>query len=111
MERLVIKSKAGSLYYNDDEHGVKLEPHEIGAHQRRLLLERLHAYEDTDLTPEQIRELAERDTAKAPVDIDDEFDMYVCPSCNMAIGAIGDKRNHHFCLNCGQWLKFKEDIQ
>ena len=111
MERLVIKSKAGSLYYNDDEHGVKLEPHEIGAHQRRLLLERLHAYEDTDLTPEQIRELAERDTAKAPVDIDDEFDMYVCPSCNMAIGAIGDKRNHHFCLNCGQRVKFKEDIQ
>lgn len=37
MERLVVKSNAGSLYYNDTEHGVKLEPHEIGAHQRRLL--------------------------------------------------------------------------
>ena len=71
----------------------------------------LREYEDTGLTPEQIRELKERDTAKAPVDIDDEFDMYVCPSCNMAIGTIGDKRNHHFCLNCGQRLKFKEDIQ
>ena len=74
-------------------------------------LTRLGEYEDTGLTPEQIRELKERDTAKAPVDIDDEFDMYVCPSCNMAIGTIGDKRNHHFCLNCGQRLKFKEDIQ
>lgn len=72
---------------------------------------RLGEYEDTGLTPEQIRELKERNTAKAPVDIDDEFDMYVCPSCNMAIGTIGDKRNHHFCLNCGQRLKFKEDIQ
>ena len=70
-----------------------------------------NVFEDTGLTPEQIRELKERDTAKAPVDIDDEFDMYVCPSCNMAIGTIGDKRNHHFCLNCGQRLKFKEDIQ
>ena len=73
--------------------------------------DRLGAYENTGLTPEQIRELKERDTAKAPVDIDDEFDMYVCPSCNMAIGTIGDKRNHHFCLNCGQRLKFKEDTQ
>ena len=73
--------------------------------------DRLGAYENTGLTPPEIMELKERDTAKAPVDIDDEFDMYVCPSCNLAIGTIGDKRNHHFCLNCGQRLKFKEDIQ
>ena len=85
MDRLVIKSKAGSLYYNDTDQGVELEPHEITSHQRRLLLERLHEYEDTDLTPEQIRELKERDTAKAPVDTDDEFDMYVCPNCGQAI--------------------------
>ena len=81
------------------------------AHDVRKRLEELKPYEDTGLTTEQIRELKERDTARAPVDIDEEFDMYVCPSCNMAIGTIGDKRNHHFCLNCGQRLKFKEDIQ
>lgn len=69
---------------------------------------RLKYYEDTGLTPEQIRELKERDTAKSPVDTDDEFDMYVCPSCNMAIGTIGDKKQHHFCLNCGQRLKWEE---
>lgn len=68
----------------------------------------LREYEDTGLTPEQIAELKERDTARAPVDIDDEFDMYVCPSCNMAIGTIGDKRNHHFCLNCGQRIRWEE---
>ena len=65
----------------------------------------LKAYEDTGLTPEQIRKLKERDTAKAPVDIDEEFDMYVCPSCNMAIGAMGDREEHKFCLNCGQRLR------
>lgn len=70
----------------------------------------LREYEDTGLTPEQIQELKERDTAKAPVDIDDEFDMYVCPNCNMAIGTIGDKRNHHFCLNCGQKLRWEVEI-
>lgn len=68
MERLVVKSKAGSLYYNDTEQGVKLEPHEITPHQRRLLLERLHVYEDTGLTPPEIVELKERDTAKAPAE-------------------------------------------
>ena len=71
-------------------------------------LTRLGEYEDTDLTPPEIMELKERDTAKAPVDIDDEFDMYVCPSCNMAIGAMGDREEHKFCLNCGQRLKWRE---
>lgn len=71
-------------------------------------IERLGMYEDTGLTPEQIMELKERNTAKAPVDIDEEFDMYVCPSCNMAIGAMGDREEHRFCLNCGQRLKWRE---
>lgn len=77
----------------------------------RERLEELKPYEDTGLTPQEIAELKEREIAKVPDDTDDEYDMYVCPSCNMAIGTIGDKRNHHFCLNCGQRLKFKEDIQ
>lgn len=68
----------------------------------------LARYEDTGLTPEEIMELVERDTEKAPTDIDDEFDMYVCPSCNMAVGAMGDREEHHFCLNCGQKLKWEE---
>lgn len=69
---------------------------------------RLKQYEQTGLTPEQIMELKERDTEKAPVDTDDEFDMYVCPNCDMAIGTMGDKREHHFCLNCGQRLMWEE---
>lgn len=74
----------------------------------KMAMKRLLVYEDTDLTPEQIRELKERDTAKTPEDGDEDFDMYVCPNCNMAIGTIGDKRAHNFCLNCGQRLKWKE---
>ena len=68
----------------------------------------LKKYEDTGLTPEQIMGLKERDTAKAPVDIDEEFGMYVCPNCNMAIGAMGDREEHKFCLNCGQRLRWEE---
>ena len=74
----------------------------------RERLEELKPYEGTGLTPEQIWELKKRDTAKAPIDIDEEFDMYVCPNCNMAIGAMGDREEHYFCLNCGQKLKWEE---
>ena len=78
------------------------------ANKKDELVSALAAYEDTGLTPEQIRELKERDTAKAPVDTDDEFDMYVCPNCDMAIGTIGDKKSHKFCLNCGQRIRWEE---
>ena len=97
MERLVVKSKAGSLYYNDTEQGVKLEPHEITPHQRRLLLERLHVYEDTGLTPEQIRELKERDkSCKVKINAG----VPRCPVCWRKVIKCYD-----FCPDCGQRLE------
>lgn len=108
MEKLVVKSKAGSLYFNDTEQSVKLEPHEITPHQRRLLLERLHVYEDTGLTPPEIVELKERDTAKPPIDIEDNYGFFVCPSCGNSIYASDDFKSHKFCLNCGQRLMWEE---
>lgn len=66
MERLVIQDAVGSLCYNDTDRGLKLEPNEITPHLVRLLLERLHMYEDVGLTPEQIQKLKERDIATTP---------------------------------------------
>lgn len=119
MERLVIPNKAGSLCYNDTDQGLKLEPNEITSHQRWLLLERLHEYEDTGLTPEQIMELKERDTAKAPIKPKTALDAYYhepsCPNCGREFTpkicgykmpqAIG---YFDFCPWCGQRLK-RED--
>lgn len=77
------------------------------------LYERLAEYEDTGLTPEQIRELKERDTAKS-VDnrtIIQNFSgtpltiMGDCPSC----GCENIKScNTDFCPVCGQRLKWEE---
>ena len=109
MERLVVKSKAGSLYYNDTEQGVKLEPHEITPHQRRLLLERLHVYEDTGLTPPEIVELKERDTAKEIQKVEEQpyfrkhFHSYICPVCHKKV-----ESGWSFCGHCGQKLKRKD---
>ena len=68
----------------------------------------LREYEDTGLTPEQIWELKERDTAKAPIDIEDNYGFFVCPSCGNSIFASEDFESHKFCLNCGQRLSWKE---
>lgn len=62
----------------------------------------LKEYEDTELTPEQIQELKERDTAKAPEEYDGHW--YKCPRCGKYAGGLkGD-----FCHVCGQRLKWEE---
>ena len=62
----------------------------------------LGEYEDTGLTPEQIRKLKDRDTAKAPEEFDGHW--YKCPRCGKYV--VGLKGN--FCHVCGQRLN-KED--
>ena len=71
----------------------------------------LKHYEDTGLTPEQIRELKERDTAKAPEEIQDAFGdaRLICPNCrNSVINYFNRSRPPRFCMICGQRLKFGE---
>ena len=69
--------------------------------------DRLGAYENTGLTPEQIRELKERDTAMEINEI--HVDEYYCPACgaenNCDQGIVED----NFCPRCGRRLKRRED--
>ena len=65
-------------------------------------------YEDTGLTPQEIMELKERDTAKAPIDADEDYGFFTCPSCGEAIYASDDFESHKFCLNCGQRIQWRE---
>lgn len=68
----------------------------------------LREYEDTGLTPAEIMELKERDTAKAPIDADEDYGFFTCPSCGEAIYASYDFKSHKFCLNCGQRIRWEE---
>ena len=72
------------------------------------LYERLAEYEDTGLTPQEIMELKDRDTAKPPIDIEDNYGFFVCPSCGNSIYASDDFESHKFCLNCGQRIQWRE---
>ena len=78
------------------------------AHDVRKQIEELKLYEDTGLTPEQIMELKERDTAKASMDADENLEYFKCPNCGMTIYASDDLESHHFCLNCGQRIKWED---
>ena len=65
--------------------------------------DRLGAYENTGLTPEQIMELKERDTAKAARPISDRSLYGICLNCGQTIF-----RDHRFCPDCGQRLKWED---
>lgn len=78
--------------------------------KKEELVQRLAKYEETGLTPEQMQELKERDTAKRPIKTTDETgikytDSYRCPNCggNFTGTGIAD-----FCYHCGQRLDWSE---
>lgn len=76
--------------------------------------ETLAKYEDTGLTPPEVMELKERDTAKAPnVSKDKYSDTYICPSCNYTLIHKDETgyfcgRKYIFCPECGQRLKWED---
>ena len=70
------------------------------AHDVKNRLEELKPYEDTGLTPEQIRKLKDRDTAVKPISSD---------RCNMCRNCCERLMpTDRFCPNCGQRLKWEE---
>ena len=67
------------------------------AHDVRKRLEELKPYEDTGLTPEQIRELVGRDK---PRKIELNAGVPICPVCGRRV-----VRCYDFCPDCGQRLE------
>lgn len=68
----------------------------------------LREYEDTGLTPEQIRELKERNTPKEAIyegdgysDEEMVYDTWICPNCGAKYNADA---NYDFCPDCGQMV-------
>lgn len=110
MKRLTARNECGDAYYPEcyercygEGSSKKCDDCDYDG----KICETLTDYEDTELTPEQIMELKERDTAKAPVEVDEDFGYFKCPSCGTNIIA-DDFNDHKFCLNCGQRIRWEE---
>ena len=77
----------------------------------RNVMKHLFEYENTGLTPQEIMELKERDTAKAPEEIQDAFGdgRLICPNCrNSVINYFNRSRPPQFCMICGQRLQWED---
>ena len=77
--------------------------------------DRLGAYEDIGLDPEEIMELKERDTPKKP-DLEGDgydgdgniiYDTWICPNCGKHYEVDYDGYKH--CPNCGQAIDWSEE--
>lgn len=131
MERLTKRNECGDAYYpecyercygegssekcNDCDYDEKICDtlagyEDIGLTPPEITgkMEALRIYKEQGLTPDQIAELKERDTAKAPIDADEDYGFFTCPSCGEAIYASDNFESHKFCLNCGQRIKWEE---
>ena len=106
MERLTTEDYELIGCHGCEEKGVCYARYWCSKKKKALI--ELKRYEDTGLTPEQIQELKERDTAKPPIDIEDNYGFFVCQSCGNSIYASDDFESHKFCLNCGQRIKWED---
>lgn len=93
MERLTERDDKGNLLFNGKQ---------VYAGDFYEAVSCLEEYEDTDLTPEQIMKLKERDTAKDPEEFDGHW--YKCPTCGKYAGGL----KGNFCHVCGQRLKWED---
>ena len=59
-------------------------------------------------TVEECREAVEKQKAKKPEVIDQDFDYYKCPVCGEYIWATDNINDHKYCLNCGQAINWEE---
>lgn len=110
MERLTAISENGKAYYpycfrEDTCDGCGSSEKCDQCELSLKVCETLAAYENTGLTPSEIIELKERNTVRSPIDIDEDYGFFTCPSCGEAIYASDDFESHKFCLNCGQRIR------
>lgn len=127
MERLTHEADFGleeweqTLYSVNSDQGGAYNILDIASHEGedefdeilKTISLGLKHYEDTGLTPEQIHELKERDTAKSVYHYHEEekFRAY-CPTCKRYLG-IDFKEGYRgpkntFCPGCGQRVKWED---
>lgn len=60
---------------------------------------------------QQYREAVEKQKPKKPSDIEYDYSCFVCPNCGACICVTDDFESHKYCLNCGQAIKWDEELE
>lgn len=77
------------------------EPEDYAIEEAIKALKEIQKYREIG-TVEECREAVEKQKAKKPEVIDQDFDYYKCPVCGEYIWATDNINDHKYCLNCGQ---------
>lgn len=98
MRKLTVKAPSGLIHLKDQtEQG------------RIIAIKKLFDYESTELEPEELKEIIERNTARLPRKVDEQpyfrkhFHAQCCPHCNYKL-----ERQWNFCPHCGQKIRRQE---
>lgn len=89
-------------------------PKHFGARYMQKIVSSLSDYERTGLTPPEIMDLKERDTAKAPkICKNKHSDAYTCPNCALVLINKDETgwfcgKHYTYCPDCGQKIKWEE---
>ena len=62
-------------------------------------------------TVEECREAVEKQKPKKASDIEYDYSCFVCPNCGAWICVTDDFESHKYCLNCGQAIKWDEELE
>ena len=81
---------------------------------KQELIDRLAAYENTGLTPEQVQQLKDKNTAESPAFEGDGYapegtfvyDTWECPNCGECYEV--DYDDYDYCPKCGQKIDWSE---
>ena len=111
MERLtrVIKGHGNDVIVYTQGKYTDTTAGEMKYKDVRNVMKHLCDYENTGLTPPEIMELKERDTAKEIQKVEEQpyfrkhFHSYICPVCHKKV-----ESGWSFCGHCGQKLKRKD---
>lgn len=95
------------------EHLIKVHEQRENTHTQSVLEQAREIIEmcaQAARTPSDLKEILERDTAKAPEEIQDAYGdtRLICPNCrNSVINYFNRSRPPQFCMLCGQRLKWR----
>lgn len=106
MERLTYEIMDGGMV-TDKENVKEFEIEDWVTVYAGNAVFRLAEYEDTGLTPPEIMELKERDTAEYLENKKHTLRLRfgTCPKCKTR---VSDIEGGNFCQNCGQRLKWED---
>lgn len=97
-EKLTIKAPSGLVHLRDQsEQG------------HATAVKKLFDYECTELSPEDLKELQERNTPMSPRKVEEQpyfrkhFHVQCCPQCYQRI-----EKQWNFCPKCGQMIRRQE---